>query len=71
MDIFIGIVTDNFHEGSWTDQEVGYAYKRKVPRILVKLENLSPRGFVSSEQALTANWNNIHNKIIEQIKKIL
>ena len=70
MHIFIGIVTDDFHEGSWTDQEIGYAYKRKIPRILVKLDNLPPQGFVSSEQALTASWSNIHEKIIEQIKKI-
>lgn len=71
MHIFIGIVTDDFHEGSWTDQEIGYAYKRKVPRILVKLDHLPPQGFVSSEQALTANWDNIYEKIVDQINKIL
>ena len=28
MDVFIGFVTDDFHEGGWPDQEVGYAYQR-------------------------------------------
>ena len=70
MHIFIGIVTDDFHTKSWTDQEIGYAYNRGVPRILVKVSNSSPQGFVSSEQALTAKWNNIHKKIVEQILKM-
>jgi len=30
MDIFVGFVTDDFHGGGWTDQEIGYAHKRGV-----------------------------------------
>ena len=72
MHIFIGIVTDDFHGGVWTDQEVGYAYKRKIPRILVKLGGVPPQGFISPEQAVVdANWNNINEKIMEQIKKTI
>lgn len=69
MHIFIGIVTDDFHKGSWTDQEIGYAYKREIPRVFIKIDNTDPQGFVSSEQALTTNWDNAHEKIIEHLKK--
>ena len=71
MNIFVGIVTDNFHTGSWTDQEIGYAYKRNTPRIFIKLDRSDPQGFVSSEQALTnkVEWGNVHIKMIEHIKK--
>ena len=37
MDIFVGIITKNFHSGSWTDQEIGYAYKRGVPRLFIRI----------------------------------
>jgi len=30
MDIFVGFVTDDFHGGGWTGQEIGYAHKRGV-----------------------------------------
>ena len=69
MHIFVGIITDDFHTGSWTDQEIGYAYKRKTPRIFIKIGTSDPQGFVSPEQALNANWNNIHTKIIEHLEK--
>ena len=71
MHIFVGIVTDDFHKGSWTDQEIGYAYKRNTPRMFIKLGESDPQGFVSSEQALTnkVEWSNVHINIIEYIKK--
>lgn len=65
MHIFIGIVTDDFHEKSWTDQEIGYSLGRnEISRIFVKIEDLTPRGFVSSEQALSATWENASIEII-------
>lgn len=70
MHIFVGIVTDDFHTGSWTDQEIGYAYKRKVPRVFIKVGETDPQDFISSEQALNANWNNIHIKIMEHLEKV-
>ena len=68
MDIFVGVVTNDFHEGSWTDQEIGYAYKRNIPRIFLKMGVSDPKGFVASEQAITSDWNNVHTKIIEYLK---
>ncbi len=69
MHVFVGIVTDDFHTGSWTDQEIGYAYKRKIPRLFIKIGKFDPKGFISSEQALNANWGNIHTKIMRHLKK--
>ena len=69
MDIFIGFVTGEFHEGSWTDQEIGYAYNRDVPRIFVKLKRENPQGFVSTEQALKTTWDEAPQKIIKHLSE--
>ena len=69
MHIFIGFVTNDFHKGVFTNQEIGYAHKRGVPRIFLELENSTTKGFVSHEQTLVdIDWNNCHKKIIETIK---
>lgn len=68
MDMFIGFVTDEFHQGSWTDQEIGYAYRRDVPRMFVKLEDTDPKGFMSTEQALKASWDNAACAITEHLR---
>ena len=67
MDVFIGCVTDEFHLGSWTDQEIGYAYKRGVPRIFIKLGKTDPMGFISMEQALETTWEEAPQKIIKHL----
>ena len=69
MDVFIGFVTDDFHGGGWPDQEVGYAYHRKVPRVFVKLERADPIGMVAREQALTTDWKRAGQKIIAHMKR--
>ena len=68
MDVFIGLVSDEFHEGSWTDQEIGYAYKKDVPRIFVKLGRENPKGFVSTEQALKTTWDEAPQKILNHLR---
>jgi hypothetical protein len=55
MDAFVALLTDNFHESYWTDQEVGYALGRGVPLIAVKLGR-DPYGFIGKFQALACNW---------------
>lgn len=69
MELFIGFVTADFHEGAWTDQEVGYAVQRGVPRVFVKLGPRDPAGMVAREQALTANWDTAAERILEQLKE--
>ena len=56
MDVFVGLVTDDFHRGGWTDQEIGCAVQRGVFRVFVRLEDQDPLGMVAKEQALIADW---------------
>ena len=68
MDIFIGFVTDDFQRGGWTDQEIGYAVQRGVPRVFVKLGDRDPVGMVAPEQALNADWDNASGRIIAHLR---
>ena len=70
MELFIGLVTDDFHEGSWTDQEIGYACQRGVTRIFVKLGRCNPSGMVAKEQALVADWSNAADRIIDHLVQL-
>lgn len=56
MDAFVALMTESFHESSWTDQEVGFALGRAVPLIAVKL-GADPYGFIGKFQALSCEWN--------------
>ncbi len=69
MHIFIGFVTGDFHKGGWPDQEIGYAYQRKVPRVFIKLEGEDPIGMVGGEQALATDWDNAGHEIIAHLKQ--
>ena len=55
MDGFVAIMTKEFHESNWTDQEVGYAFARGVPLIALRLGR-DPYGFIGKFQGLTADW---------------
>lgn len=37
MDAFIALMTENFHDSNWTDQEVGVAFGRGVPIVCLRL----------------------------------
>ena len=64
MTHFVGLITDDFHEGSWTDQEIGYAFARTdVKRIFVKLADCDPRGLASFEQAAKSDWDGVAARI--------
>ncbi len=55
MDGFVALMTSNFHDSDWTDQEVGFAFARGVPIIAVRLGK-DPYGFIGKFQGLTASW---------------
>lgn len=55
MEGFVALMTDNFHDSDWTDQEVGYAVARGVPIIAVRLGK-DPYGFIGKFQALSSSW---------------
>jgi hypothetical protein len=56
MDAFVALLTPDFHESAWTDQEVGFAFARRVPLISVKLGK-DPYGFIGKFQALSCSWD--------------
>ncbi len=55
MDAFVALLTEDFHDSDWTDQEVGYALGRNVPLIAVKFGK-DPYGFIGKFQALSCKW---------------
>lgn len=55
MDAFVALMTSDFHESQWTDQEVGFALARGVPVVAIKL-GLDPYGFLGKFQALSCTW---------------
>ena len=67
MDFFIGIVTPDFHKGSWTDQEIGYSIKKDVPRLFLKLGESAPKGFIASKQAMSGSWEEFPHKILDHL----
>lgn len=56
MDAFVALMTRDFHQSEWTDQEVGFALARGVPVIAVRLGR-DPYGFLGKFQALSSDWN--------------
>lgn len=66
MEGFVALMTDNFHNSDWTDQEVGYAVARGVPIIAVRLGK-DPYGFIGKFQALSSTWQ----LAVEDIVKIM
>jgi hypothetical protein len=50
------LLSKDFHESNWTDQEVGYAVARGIPIIAVRLGR-DPYGFIGKFQALRSDWD--------------
>lgn len=55
MDGFAALMTDDFHDSNWTDQEVGFALARNIPTIAVMLGK-EPYGFLGRFQGLRSTW---------------
>lgn len=55
MDGFVALMTKDFHDSDWTDQEVGYAFARGVPIVAVRL-GLDPYGFIGKFQGVSTTW---------------
>ncbi len=51
MDVLLALLTPEFHESPWTDQEVGAAVGRQVPVIPVR-SGCDPYGFIGKYQAI-------------------
>jgi hypothetical protein len=74
MDALVALLTPDFHESSWTDQEVGVAIGRGVPLILVRL-GCDPYGLMGKSQGLGGcSWsdkNSIAIKVFQLLMKRL
>ena len=55
MDGFLAVMTEDFHDSEWTDQEVGFAFARRVPMVALRLGK-DPYGFIGKFQGLKASW---------------
>src|ERR1022692_5140318 len=68
MDGFAALMTPDYHESDWTDQEVGYAFAASVPMISVNLGR-NPYGFIGKFQALASSWQAAPLEIAEILIK--
>ena len=64
-DALICLLTENFNESKWTDQEIGIAIGREIPVIPLRA-GLDPYGFIARYQALPAK-----GKLPEDVAKEL
>ena len=68
MEALVALMTEDFHESDWTDQEVGCAFGRGVPIIAIKLGR-DPYGFIGKFQALSCNWDAADVEIVKILVK--
>lgn len=68
-DIFLPILTENFDESDWTDQETGIAFAFGKLIIPLKFTN-NPHGFISRIQALPMDINKIPASCDKVVKLI-
>jgi len=68
MDAFVALMTEEFHDSIWTDQEVGVAFCRGVQIISVKLGK-DPYGFIGKFQALSCSWDTAAKEIVKILVK--
>jgi hypothetical protein len=64
MDAFGVLMTENFHDSDWTDQEVGFAFGQGVPVISIKLGK-DPYGFIGKFQAISCSWDTVAKEIVK------
>lgn len=58
MEMMLAFVTDDFHESTWTNQELGFAMGRNIPIVSLKLQRRDPSGFIGNVQALRGRLEN-------------
>lgn len=74
MEVMVVLLTDDFHESEWTNQEIGFALGKGIPIICVKVGTVDPCGFIGSKQALKVPYDEvstvapkIHRALINEI----
>jgi hypothetical protein len=69
MNVLVALLTPDFHQSNWTDQEIGVAIGRKVPVLSVGLGS-APYGFIGKYQAL-AGMNKTGSDIAKELIELL
>lgn len=67
-DACIALMSKNYHESTWTDQEIGCAYGRRIPVILAKI-GMPPYGLVGKIQAVATSWEDAPKKLLPLLLK--
>ena len=74
MDVLVALLSEDYHNSNWTDQEVGVAIGRGVPLIPVRL-GMDPYGLMGKNQAMIGcSWSDtdaIAAKVFELLYKRL
>lgn len=52
MDVMLALITENFFDSAWTNQEIGFALGRGIPVISLKVAKKDPIGFIGRRQAI-------------------
>lgn len=61
MNAFVGLLSEDYHDSSWTDQEIGFALGRNVPCLTIKLGK-DPYGLMGQFQGLGGcSWDNLQD----------
>ncbi|PKK83747.1 MAG: hypothetical protein CVT49_06930 [candidate division Zixibacteria bacterium HGW-Zixibacteria-1] len=71
MHALAALLTQDFHNSKWTDQEVGFALGRGFMIIPIRID-INPYGFLGAHQALPGNFNEIESlapKIVNALVK--
>jgi hypothetical protein len=71
MEVMLVLLTDEFHDSEWTNQEVGFALGRGIPIICVKTGRTDPKGFIGKHQALKSPPDVIDQAASEVLKALL
>ena len=67
-DACVALMSKNYHNSTWTDQEIGCAYGRRIPVILAKI-GMPPYGLVGKIQAVATTWEDAPKKLLPLLLK--
>ncbi len=70
MDVCVALLTDQFHDSNWTDQEVGVAIGRGVPIVAVRLGK-DPYGFIGKFQGVPGAGKTSEDIAVELMRCVL
>lgn len=68
--IFIPVITQQFNESDWTDQESGMAFITNKKIIPISVEGFNPHGFIGIYQASPMNQKSVETDCIKLIRAI-